>query len=98
MAMIASIPPGMPVPPLPISGDLAEDFAVATTNTIVIFDDDTEETVRHKEAVAWMKVDVAEYVKEGHSPAEVIGWFEAAGLVDVHEAGPVQTSVRGRKP
>jgi hypothetical protein len=72
MAMIASIPPGMPVPPLPISGDLAEDFAVAATNTIVIFDDDTEETVRHKEAVAWMKVDVAEYVKEGHSPAEVI--------------------------
>ncbi len=33
-----------------------------------------------------------------HSPAEVIGWFEAAGLVDVHEAGPIHTSVRGRKP
>lgn len=33
-----------------------------------------------------------------HSPAEVIGWFEAAGLVDVREAGPVRTSVRGRRP
>jgi SAM-dependent methyltransferase len=33
-----------------------------------------------------------------HSPREVIGWFEAAGLVDVREAGPVHTSVRGRKP
>lgn len=32
-----------------------------------------------------------------HTPAEVIGWFEAAGLVDVREVG-AHTSVRGRKP
>jgi SAM-dependent methyltransferase len=33
-----------------------------------------------------------------HSPAEVAGWFRAAGLVDVHEPGGFHTSMRGTNP
>lgn len=33
-----------------------------------------------------------------HSVPEVEAWFRAAGLIDVHEAGPIPTAVCGRRP
>ncbi|MFA7175405.1 MAG: hypothetical protein WC340_18670 [Kiritimatiellia bacterium] len=72
LAMIASVPPGMRIPPLPIPADLGEDFQASLTNAILIYEDDSEQTALHKETVALMKQDVATWVKEGHSPADVI--------------------------
>jgi len=72
LSMIASVPPGTRIPPMPLPADLASDFQRAATNTILIYEDDTEQSALHKDTVALMKQDVAAWVKEGHSPADVI--------------------------
>jgi SAM-dependent methyltransferase len=33
-----------------------------------------------------------------HAPSEVIAWFRGAGLIEVREAGPIHTAVRGQRP
>ena len=42
-----------------------EDFAASETNLIVIAECEAPETERRKEAVAWAKVDIREYIKAG---------------------------------
>jgi len=63
--------PGEERPPLPDFPDdtLVEDFEKAIQNTIIVTENDDDETVAHKENVAWIK----EYIKE----AKRMGWTPA---------------------
>lgn len=76
LSIIASTPPGSRVPPLPITPRMAKDFATAMTNTIIIHETDTEKDAVRKEKVAWMKLDVAELVKQGYTPEAIIKALE----------------------
>jgi len=76
LSMAMSIPPGEMIPPLPISKDLDDDFAKSLTNTIVIYDDDDEQTASTKENVAVAKNQLLKLVAEGRSVAEVLKEFE----------------------
>jgi len=71
-----SIPPGAPVPPLPIVGNLDSDFVNSLTNTIVIYDDDDERTANIKENVAIAKNQLLELVKQGRSVSEVLQEYQ----------------------
>ena len=53
--------------PMPYGEDETgnEDFAVSETNLIVIGEGDSPAEERRKEAIAWAKVDIGEYVRAG---------------------------------
>lgn len=72
LAIVASMPAGAHIPPLPELTDMDNDFARASTNTLVVFDTDSEELANRLETVAWAKVDLAELVKQGWKPDEVL--------------------------
>jgi len=72
LAMIDSVPPGVTIPPLPDLYGMENDFSRASTNTLVIYEDDHEALAKRMEAVAWSKVDLAELVKQGWKPDEVL--------------------------
>jgi len=77
LALMASIPPDLPMPPMPVLSNLDEDFKIATTNIIEIRTNDTVEVAERKERVAWTKLDMAQLVKEGHKPEAVLRAIEA---------------------
>lgn len=58
--------------PLPDLSSTENDFSSASTNTLVIYDNDSEELAQNKEAVAWAKVDLENLVKQGWKPDEVM--------------------------
>lgn len=72
LAMIASIPPGVPIPPMPEMTGMDVDYARARTNILEIGDDDSEKLVSMIETVAWDKVDLEDLVKQGWKPDEVL--------------------------
>ena len=76
LGLAMSIPPGNPIPPLPIVPGLDKDFVNSLTNEIVIFSDDDERTANVKENVAVAKNQMLELVKEGRSVAEVLKEYE----------------------
>lgn len=76
LGLAMSIPPGNPIPPLPIVQGLDKDFVNSLTNEIVIFSDDDERTANVKENVAVAKNQMLELVKEGRSVAEVLKEYE----------------------
>lgn len=77
LALMASVPPELPMPPMPKIAGLSNDFATASTNIIQIKDKDDEAMARRKEAVAWTKLDMAQLVKEGHTPEAILQAIEA---------------------
>ena len=76
LAMAMSAPPGAMIPPLPIAGNLDEDFINSLTNTIVIYDDDDERTVQLKENVAAAKNQMLELLKQGRSVSDVLKEYQ----------------------
>ncbi|MCL1920145.1 MAG: hypothetical protein FWG50_03560 [Kiritimatiellaeota bacterium] len=76
LSLMASLPPGAEIPPMPILPGMEKDFAAALTNEIVIHADDTDEMANRKEAIAWLKLGVATLVQEGNSPSEAIKLIE----------------------
>ena len=76
LAMAMSAPPGAMIPPLPIPGNLDEDFINSLTNTIVIYDDDDERTMQLKESVAVAKNQMLELLKQGQSVADVLKEYQ----------------------
>lgn len=69
LSMLYSVELGDDPPPFPMpySADETgnEDFEVTATNQIVIGENDTAQDERRKEDIAWAKLDIAEYVKNG---------------------------------
>jgi len=70
LRMVESVPAGTFVPPPPPIG--VADYAVAKTNIIVIAETDSVELADRKEKIAWLKQDIAQFVKEGSTPDDVI--------------------------
>lgn len=69
LSMLHSVELGDDPPPFPHfyadDEDGNEDFFVSETNVIVIGEKDTPADERRKEAIAWAKVDIGEYVRAG---------------------------------
>lgn len=69
LSMLHSVELGDDPPPFPMpygeeeTGN--EDFFVSETNVIVIGENDTPADERRKEAIAWAKVDIGEYIRAG---------------------------------
>ena len=76
LSLMASLPPGTEIPPMPILPGMENDFIVAQTNIIVIHADDTDEMAERKEKIAWLKQDITTLVQEGKSPSEAIKLIE----------------------
>ena len=57
--------PGQPVPPMPLTKSVLQDFMNSLVDKIEISEDDTEEDIRLKESVAGMKEEVVAWVKDG---------------------------------
>lgn len=72
LAMIRSIPPGTPMPPLPHLSGMEGDFQRAATNVLEIHEGDSEELADRIEDVAWAKQDLKELVKDGWLVEEVL--------------------------
>jgi hypothetical protein len=70
LRMVESVEPGTLVPPPPPIGNV--DFMRAMTNTIVIAETDSPELADRKEKIAWLKQDIAQFVKEGYTPDDVV--------------------------
>jgi len=76
LSMAMSLPPGVMMPPLPIPPGIEDDFANSLTNKIVIFEDDDERTIEHKEKVAQAKLHLLELVKQGRSVSDVLNEYQ----------------------
>ena len=70
--------PGTPYTPVPIDPkmDMEEDFLKAMENTIVIWEDETEQSAQRKQMVNWMKNAVAEARKEGWKVGDLLKALE----------------------
>lgn len=72
LAIATSMPPDVNIPPLPDIHGLDQDFSRASTNTLVILEDDGDELAGRIETVAWAKVELNELVKQGWKPDEIL--------------------------
>ena len=72
LAMITSVPPGVQMPPMPDLSGMESDYIRATSNTLEIFDTDSADLTQRIETVAWAKVELADLVKQGWKPGEVL--------------------------
>jgi|GEM_PF-2380866 len=72
LAIATSMPPDVNIPPLPDIHGLDQDFSRASTNMLVILEDDGDELAGRIETVAWAKVELNELVKQGWKPDEVL--------------------------
>ena len=80
ISMVESIPPGVRVPPLPVSvesADLEADADQAEASVIEITEDDSDRAAAHKEKVGWTKLDLAAARKEGWTTVEYLKALEA---------------------
>lgn len=72
LAIVASMPPGVEIPPMPELHGMENDFAKAATNTLVVFDTDGEELAHRLETVAWSKIEMSELIEKGWKADEVL--------------------------
>ncbi|OQA30373.1 MAG: hypothetical protein BWY57_02886 [Betaproteobacteria bacterium ADurb.Bin341] len=70
--MMASVPPGVQMPPLPVPENLDEDFSRARTNVLEIYDADNDKMTGAIETVAWAKVDLDALVEQGWKPDAIL--------------------------
>lgn len=70
--------PGTPYTPVPVDPnmDLDADFLKAMENTIIVWEDESEQSERHKQMVNWMKQAVAEARKEGWKVGDLLRELE----------------------
>ncbi len=72
LRLLASVPPGMPVPPMPFgSADMDKDIVDTLLNEIEILPDDTEREREQKAFVIAFKDHLREELKKGRKPSEV---------------------------
>ena len=72
LSMMASVPPGVQMPPLPVPENLDEDFSRARTNVLEIYDADNDKMTGAIETVAWAKVDLDALVEQGWKPDAIL--------------------------
>jgi hypothetical protein len=77
LSLMSSVPPDLPMPPMPVLPEMEKDFKASLTNIIEIRTNDTPEIAERKEKVAWAKYDMSLLVKEGHKPEDIISAMEA---------------------
>ena len=70
--------PGTPYTPVPIDPnmDLDGDFLKAMENTIIVWEDESEQSEQHKLMVNWMKQAIAEAKKEGWKVGDLLRELE----------------------
>lgn len=72
MSMLLHGSPGMPGPPVPRIPNIEKRFMDCLTNNIVLYDTDSEEMAKQKEQVALLKLEFAEYMKQGYTASNII--------------------------
>ena len=77
LALLASIKPGMPVPPMPDVPGLEKSFEEAEKNVIQALPDDTEHDLETKVFVAEFKEKIREGKAQGKTAVEVLHEYEA---------------------
>ena len=75
MALLATIKPGMPVPPMPPIPNLDEDFAKAETNVIRVTEGDTEKDLLRKLFVIALKERISEAKAQGKTASEALNEY-----------------------
>lgn len=95
--------PGEERPPLPEFPDetLVEDFEKSLRNMIVIKDSDDDETIAHKENVAWIKEYMRKAKEMGWTPAEYLKALEQQRVQEAAERNAAHVlleEVRKEKP
>ena len=75
LAMVLSVKPGQPIPPLPALGSLDEDFAKSLLEPIVVDDGDSDSDREMKLAVKEARAYIASAIKEGRSVQSCIGEY-----------------------
>ena len=78
MALLATIKPGMPVPPMPPIPNLEQDFEKAEANVITITEGDTEKDLERKEFVIQLKERISAAKKEGKTATEALNEYVEA--------------------
>ena len=78
MALLATIKPGMPVPPMPPIPNLEQDFEKAEANVITVTEGDTEKDLERKEFVIQLKERISAAKKEGKTATEALNEYVEA--------------------
>lgn len=78
MALLATIKPGMPVPPMPPIPNLEQDFEKAEANVITVTEGDTEKDLARKEFVIQLKERISAAKKEGKTATEALNEYVEA--------------------
>lgn len=76
-----------------IDDDLEKDCMECLRNDVVIYDDDTEETVAIKEAVAALKADMAKALEEGYSAKDILNEMSSANNENVRQRFKMQRTL-----
>lgn len=72
MSMLLHGSPGMPGPPIPRIPNLEKRFMDCLSNNVVLYDTDSEEMAKQKEQVALLKLEFAEYMKQGYTASNIV--------------------------
>jgi hypothetical protein len=72
MSMLLHGSPGMPGPPIPRIPNIEKRFMDCLTNNMVLYDTDSEEMAKQKEQVALLKLEFAEYMKQGYTASNIV--------------------------
>ena len=75
MALLATIKPGMPVPPMPPIPNLEQDFEKAEANVIQVTEGDTELDLQRKQFVIALKERISAANKEGRTATEALNEY-----------------------
>ena len=75
MALLATIKPGMPVPPMPPIPNLEQDFEKAEANVIQVTEGDTELDLQRKQFVIALKERISAAKKEGRTATEALNEY-----------------------
>lgn len=77
MALLATIKPGMPVPPMPPIPNLEQDFKKAEANVVKVMEGDSEADLMRKQFVIALKERISAAKKEGKTATEALNEYVA---------------------
>ena len=72
IAMLMSIPPGQPIPPVPLRPGAEEEFRKSLENPIEILETDSDEIVEMKKAVMQTREEMKQLMDKGYSIQQII--------------------------
>ncbi|MDR3221344.1 MAG: hypothetical protein LBU46_04945 [Candidatus Accumulibacter sp.] len=76
LALALDVPPGSPIPPVPIPAGMEQEFAKSLTNEIFLYDSDDGRTAALKERVAIIKNELARMAAGGRNVAEALEEYQ----------------------